>query len=245
MEMNYQIYTLRDRYHYLKELKDLNRKSWPEFFRHGEIPSWEKIFDELSQFLLLLVSSDNDLIAAGITVPAVWSGHTAELPETIETIIANGVKIREGSPNTLIAIAALVDEEYRGEKLSAEILKQMKILAMEHAIQNLLIPVRPTWKARYPLQEIEQYVSWQRSDGMYYDPWLRTHQRLGAKFLKCVDSTLKVTGTIDDWQTWTGMIFPESGQYVVEGALQPITIDVESNVGIYHDPNVWMQHLVA
>ena len=243
--MHYQVYTLRDRYHFLEEVKDLNSKSWPEFLLHGETPSWDKIYDEFSQFLLLLVNSDDDLIGAGVTIPAVWSGNIEELPRDIEAIIVNGLKAINRSQNTLMAIAALVDERYRGEKLSAEILKQMKNLAKHLGIKNLLVPVRPTWKTRYPIQSIESYANWRRTDGLYYDPWLRTHQRLGAKYLKCVDSTLEVKGTIEDWQTWTGMVFPESGQYVIEGALQPITIDVESNLGIYHDPNVWMQHFVS
>jgi hypothetical protein len=41
------------------------------------------------------------------------------------------------------------------------------------------------------------------------------------------------------------MSFPESGEYVVPGALQPITIDREQNMGSYEDPNVWMRHLVT
>lgn len=53
-----------------------------------------------------------------------------------------------------------------------------------------------------------------------------------------------VTDTLDNRQTWTGMVFPGSGQYVVRGALAPVTIDVVSDVGLYHDPNVWMQHRV-
>jgi len=141
-----------------------------------------------------------------------------------------------------VAIAALVDDSYRGQQLSAEILKQMKSSAIRHGLQNLIVPVRPTWKAWYPLEDIESYANWLREDGLFYDPWLRTHQRLGANVLKCVDSTLKVEGTIEDWERWTGMVFPESGRYIVKGALQPVLIDAESSVGVYHDPNVWMQH---
>ncbi|MDP8949080.1 MAG: hypothetical protein M3N00_02395 [Actinomycetota bacterium] len=44
---------------------------------------------------------------------------------------------------------------------------------------------------------------------------------------------------------WTGMSFPESGPYVVLGALQPVWIDREQNKGRYEDPNVWMRHPVA
>ncbi len=44
------------------------------------------------------------------------------------------------------------------------------------------------------------------------------------------------------WEEWTGMSFPESGEYLVPDALQPITIDRERDVGLYEDPNVWMRH---
>jgi hypothetical protein len=38
------------------------------------------------------------------------------------------------------------------------------------------------------------------------------------------------------------MKFPQSGQYVVKGALNPITMDVEKDRGIYVEPNVWLVH---
>jgi hypothetical protein len=50
---------------------------------------------------------------------------------------------------------------------------------------------------------------------------------------------------IADWEAWTSMRFPESGQYVVPGALNPITIDVEADRGRYVELNVWMRHTVV
>ncbi len=38
------------------------------------------------------------------------------------------------------------------------------------------------------------------------------------------------------------MKFPESGWYVVEGALCPIRIDMEKDLGVYIEPNVWVSH---
>jgi hypothetical protein len=35
-------------------------------------------------------------------------------------------------------------------------------------------------KHRYPLTPIDRYLSWRREDGTHLDPWLRTHERLGA-----------------------------------------------------------------
>ena len=41
------------------------------------------------------------------------------------------------------------------------------------------------------------------------------------------------------------MAFPDSGPYVVPGALQPVRIDREHDVGRYEDPNIWMKHATA
>jgi hypothetical protein len=39
-----------------------------------------------------------------------------------------------------------------------------------------------------------------------------------------------------------GRALPESGAYVVSGALVPIEIDRERDEGVYVEPNVWMVH---
>jgi hypothetical protein len=41
------------------------------------------------------------------------------------------------------------------------------------------------------------------------------------------------------------MRFPDSGSYVVPGALQPVVIDRAADEGRYEDPNVWMRHPIA
>ena len=240
--MDYHVHTLKDRQDLIGALQELNKKSWPGFIIYGDTYSWDRFYAELSDFLLLLTDKNDFLIGGGFTVPAIWNGKLDDLPSSIEKIIINGLETEGSSANTLIPIAVLVDERFRGESISAEVLKQIKYLAIQLGFQNLIIPVRPTWKTQYPLQSIENYSTWRNKNGFFYDPWLRIHQRLGATIMKCVDSTLKIEGTIEDWENWTGMVFPESGDYVVKNALQPVQIDVESNVGIYNEPNVWMQH---
>jgi hypothetical protein len=54
--------------------------------------------------------------------------------------------------------------------------------------------------------------------------------------------SMTVTGTVAEWEEWTGMKFPESGEYIISGALQPLVINREDNVGHCNDPNIWMQH---
>ena len=45
-----------------------------------------------------------------------------------------------------------------------------------------------------------------------------------------------------DWESWTGMAFPETGDYVVAGALEVVSIDREADTGLYVEPNVWVLH---
>jgi hypothetical protein len=57
----------------------------------------------------------------------------------------------------------------------------------------------------------------------------------------CPQSML-IRSTIANWETWTKLRFPESGTYVVPGALNPVEMDVPGDQGVYIEPNVWMQH---
>lgn len=51
-----------------------------------------------------------------------------------------------------------------------------------------------------------------------------------------------IPGTISDWEEWTGLKFPESGDYVVDGALVPVKVDCSKDLGEYVEPNVWVAY---
>jgi hypothetical protein len=142
----------------------------------------------------------------------------------------------------LSALAAMVAPSHQRRGLSAAILQVMRATAAGHGLTALIAPVRPTLKHRYPLTSIERYMHWTQPDGSPFDPWLRVHWRLGAEFLQVAPHSMVVTGTVQEWEAWTGMSFPESGPYVVPGALQPVLIDLEKDCGRYEDPNIWMRH---
>ena len=87
------------------------------------------------------------------------------------------------------------------------------------------------------------FARWMRGDGLHIDPWIRTHQRLGASILGPAPRAMVITGTVAEWEEWTGMAFPESGRYVVPDALDLVDINREQNRGTYEETNLWMQHL--
>ena len=149
---------------------------------------------------------------------------------------------REHTPTVLCALQILIAPECRGQGLSRRMIERMAQIGRDHGLDTLIAPVRPTLKHRYPLIPIDRYLSWRRPDGTHRDPWLRTHERLGADIVKVASRSVVVTGTVAEWERWTKMALPESGLYVVSGALVPIEIDRERDEGVYVEPNVWMVH---
>ena len=51
-----------------------------------------------------------------------------------------------------------------------------------------------------------------------------------------------MAATVAEWEQWAEMAFPETGSYVVPGALVPVEIDRERDEGHYLEPNVWIVH---
>jgi hypothetical protein len=146
----------------------------------------------------------------------------------------------DAKPTTLCALAAIVRSEEQGRGWSRVILEAMRGLAREHGLDSLIAPVRPTLKAHYPLTPIERFADWRRDDGLPLDPWLRTHERLGAGILGIATESMRIEGDVDDWQGWTGMVFPEDGDYILPGGLVPVRF--AAGRGLYVEPNVWMRH---
>ena len=71
---------------------------------------------------------------------------------------------------------------------------------------------------------------------------MRVHERIGAAVLKPEPLSLRITGTITEWEDWTGMAFPDSGDYWFPGGLATVHIDRDRDRGSYWEPNVWMRH---
>jgi hypothetical protein len=226
----------------LEERLDEIIDPWPEFMHHDPVVRrfFPQLYDRFRDFQFVLYEPATDVVLGeGCSIPIRWDGRTDTLPEGVR-VLESG--FAESKHNVLCALLAVVDERYQGQQLSGLIVGGMAEKAQRSGLDCLIAPVRPTWKARYPLAPIERYMRWQRDDGLPFDPWIRLHARLGAELLAAAPASMDISGSVTDWESWTGMSFPEDGDYVVPGALVPVCF--EDGVGRYVEPNVWMRHEV-
>jgi GNAT superfamily N-acetyltransferase len=210
------------------------RRAWPEIVFHDAISNayWGRLYEERPEFQFALVE-DGQVLAEGNSIPV------AGMPASWREAMRDGFD--GGEADRLCALAILVDPDHQRRGLSRVMLEHMRGLAHARG-WGLVAPVRPSLKHLYPLTPIERYAEWRRADGLLFDPWLRAHERLGAHVLEIAHDSLVSEGTVAELEEWTGLQFPESGSYVVPGALVPVEIDLERDQGIYREPNVWMRH---
>lgn len=227
-------------------INHLHAVGWPAFMREDTVANrlWSFLETAFAAYQFVLTDATGASIACGNSVPFFWDGTVDGLPAGWDEVLERGVADHQAkrAPNTLSALAAVIDPAQRGRGISAEVIRAMRQVARAHGLDALVAPVRPSLKSRYPLMPIEQYVAWTNPDGLPFDPWLRVHARLGARILKIAPASMTISGSVSDWEHWAGMAFPASGAYVVPEALVPLQVDRDADRATYVEPNVWMVH---
>jgi len=235
-------YSVAERPELAEPAWERTRDTMPEYNNHGDVLNayWGRLTAERPDFQFHVVDDDDVIVARARSVPVRWNGTVDDLPEGIDGAIARGFD--EGGANVLCALVIMVPRDVQSRGVSTAALSSMRELTRRHGLDSLIAPVRPNWKERYPLVPIERYARWRRDDGLLFDPWMRVHERLGATVLRPEPRSLRITGTVAEWEEWVGMPFPEEGEYTFPQGLA--TLRVEGGVGRYWEPNVWMQHAV-
>ena len=227
-------------------IASLQTKLWPEFMYHDAVLErlFGRVISEYPEFQFYAWEDEREeVVAVGNAIPAAWDGEASTLPDRgIDAVVEARFVDEPETPNVLSALQILIAPEYRGQGLSGRMISRMAEIGRDHGLDTLIAPVRPNLKHRYPMTPIDRYIEWRRQDGQLLDPWLRTHERLGAEIAKVAPESSSVPGTVAQWEEWTELAFPESGSYVVPGALVPVEIDRELDEGLYVEPNVWMVH---
>lgn len=239
--------TLAERPELEAQIPRLHAESWPAFMQADPVAVryWGDLLSIFAEYQYVLCDETDTVVAAGHAIPLVWDGTVGSLPEGgWDAAIEWGFRDYEQgqAPTTLCGLSIVIAPTQQGRGLSELMVRTMKDLAAADGLEQIIIPVRPSLKSRYPLTSMQEYIQWQQSDGSPFDPWLRIHQRMGAEILTIAPRSMVITGTVGEWEQWTGLRFLESGSYPVVGALEPIIIDCEHNSGRYEEPNVWVRY---
>jgi len=222
-------------------INKLHSEPWPVFLSEDSSVKkyWQRLYQVYPEYQLLF-RINSEYIGVANSAPIYWNGNNDNLPagfdEAIETIIEEDKK-----PNTLCGLAVVISKEYLGKGISSKIINNLKKLAKSYGYSNLILPVRPTLKSQYPTISMVNYINWEK-DNLPFDPWLRVHIKIGGEILKVANPSMIVKGTVSDWQEWTGMYFGESNKYIIKGALNPVNIDLQNDLGEYIEPNIWVLH---
>lgn len=246
--MNYKIVTGRENPEIRKLQSDLILSAWPEFMLHDIYIDkyWDNIVRRYPEYQFILLEKQTDeIIAIGNSMPVRFDDSIDHLPdggidwalETCHRQINSGEK-----PNLLCAFQIVVSKDHLGSGLSYQAVKAMVAIGQRSGLNHLIAPVRPNLKNQYPLTPMERYINWTNGKNLPFDGWLRVHRKLGAKLINICPESMLITGSVADWESWTKMKFPDSGDYIIPGALVPIQIDRENDIGRYIEPNVWMVH---
>ncbi|HVV57321.1 MAG TPA: hypothetical protein VHC45_03085 [Gaiellaceae bacterium] len=220
----------------------LSAPAFPEFAHHFPTGTrwWGELYERFPDFQLALLDGD-ELVAELHAAPIAWDGTLPDLPSGWDESLTRAFEpVREA--DVLCALAIAVRPDRRNGRLSSRLLDEMRAAARRAGLRELIAPVRPTLKERYPLTPIERYVEWRREDGSHFDPWIRLHERVGGEILAPAPNSASVEAPVADWEEWTGMAFPADGEYVVPGMLA--TLVVANGVGRHAEPNVWLRHAV-
>jgi len=247
----FQIIFPRDLEDYRDRAGDIAVASWHEFMLHDPIASenWHELFDRFDDYQFAMLDTETNRMAAmGNSLPFHWEEDISDLPEGgWDWVFLKAIEDHKNGvqPNIQSAIQIAIHPDYQGQGLSGMMVQAMGAIGKAKGFKFLVAPVRPNEKSKYPLTSIYDYITWKTDEGLPFDAWLRVHARAGAKIIKPCHEAMTIRGSRAEWEEWTGMRFPQSGSYVIPGALNPMEMNIEKDEGVYVEPNVWMQHSLA
>jgi GNAT superfamily N-acetyltransferase len=204
---------------------------------------YAELLDAYPEFQLCLVDKETDYpVAVASSVPFSCSGPDA-LPQEGWDWLVETAACNKGAPaNMLGALAVSVPPVHRSKGYARVMIRALLDLAQSKGLGGVVVPVRPTAKVRHPWVPIVDYMAWTDDRGQPYDPWLRSHLSVGGKMVGPCERSMVVQEPVAFWENWSKERFENSGSYELEGALAPVTIDLDSRIGTYEEPNVWVAY---
>ena len=244
--MNLKIVTLKENPGLLDRIGELEDEAFARWL--NEDPTWQeafpKILETFPEYQLFFLDSDTDtLLAASNQVPFYWDEKVENLPRYQQMLLDCVTDQEKGiKPNSVCGIMAIVPEKYQGTGLGNEIFTAAMELVKEQGLKHAMCDLRPILKHLYPTVTLADYMTWKDSKGRPIDPWARTSGDLKAEYLGIAPNAIVTEASVAQWEEWTGLIFPQSGEYVIPEGHQLLKVDVENNVAIYAEDHLWFEY---
>lgn len=228
------------------QYKSTVRSAFPNIIFESEIVKhfWDKIETYFPEFQIFYIDENEKLIGFINAIPFYWDKPLDELPdEGWDWEVKIGVEGFENNikPNCLGGLQIIVVKEHLGKGYSKLLIEEGKKLKEKLGFKNFLLPIRPTFKSKYPEMDMKDYINL-KVDNKIYDPWIRTHLSSGAKIVKICPKAMHIYGDLPMWERLMDQKISKSGIYLVEGALNPVDINVEKDYGEYFEDNIWINH---
>lgn len=224
---------------------------WSDFMRHNRVSEayfWQTL-ETFPATCLIATAEDGSVIADAQAVQLSLGGRgRAQLPAGgwEQAVVWAFADARHGVvPNVACALNISVAKSFQRQGLAALMLTVLRDAVADLGLASLLAPVRPSRKHLEPLTPMSEYAHRVREDGLPFDPWLRTHVRVGGQIVGTAPTSWLVSGTLAEWRTWTGLAFDRSGAVQVQGALTTVHCDIDASYAVYVEPNVWVRHTLS
>lgn len=229
------------------QYKILAHEGFPPIIRASKIVKscWSSVEKYFPKYQRFLIRDSNTMIGLISTLPFYWDKPLNQLSDDgWDWLIGKGIQDFENNilPNYLGGLQIIISKPYQGKGYSKKFIAEGKRLMHQNNLKYFAIPIRPTFKHKFPTMKMVDYIEY-KIDNKIYDPWIRTHLQSNAHVIRICSNSMFVQGDIPFWEKLIGGgEISASGSYNVEGALNPIQIDLESNSGEYREENIWIYY---
>lgn len=222
--------------------------TWDEFMEHDHVAQalFGTVANAFRQLGVVGLDSDGQIVSHGTAIGFCLDlDGRRDLPDKgwDQALLWAYADIRnERAADTACALEVSIHTDHLGKGLSQRTFAAIRAAAKAAGFPLLVAPVRPSGKHQEPDLSMEEYAFRQRDDGLPIDPWLRVHARLGGVIERIAPVSQTISGTLEQWNEWTGVSLPNDGPAHIPGGLVPVQCIADQGIGVYVEPNVWVRH---
>jgi len=228
------------------QYRDAVSQAFPKIIQSSEIikNNWQIIEKYFPDHQLYLIGPDDELIGFINTVPIFFDQSLDLLPnEGWDWLVNKSISGYQNkvTPNTLGGLQVIITKKNQRKGYSKFIIAEAKNIMRNNGYEKFVIPIRPTLKKNHPDMSMVDYLHL-KNENKIYDPWIRTHVNSDAKVISICHKSMNINGDIKFWESLMNKKIQHSGYHNVDGALNPVDIQIDANKGVYYEENIWIAY---